>query len=43
MSLIGPERALDGLGTVVAAELTSDIDRFVRKDLEDLFVAQVVQ
>lgn len=41
MSLVGPERALHGLVTVVAAELSSDIDRLVRNHLEDLFVARV--
>lgn len=43
VSLVGPKCALDGLGTAVAAELPSDIDRLVRKDFKDLFVTQVVQ
>lgn len=36
MTLVCAECTLDGLGPVVAAEFASNIDRFVRKHLEDL-------
>lgn len=36
VSLVGTERTLDGLGTVIAAELSRHIDRLLRKHLEDL-------
>lgn len=43
VSLVGPECALDSLGTAVAAKLPSDEDRLTRKNLEDLFLARGVQ
>lgn len=38
MSLVGTQRTLDGLGPVIAAEFARDINRLLRKHLEDLFV-----
>ncbi len=38
MSLVGTERTLNSLGPVVAAELSSDVNRLLREHLEDLFV-----
>lgn len=40
MSFISTERTFHGLGTVVAAELPRDIDRLLRKHLEDLFAVR---
>lgn len=37
VSLVGTERTLHSLGTIVAAELPGHIDRLLRKNLENLF------
>lgn len=41
MSLVRAKSALDGLGTVVAAELSGNVDWFVRKHLENLWRTRV--
>ena len=42
MSLVGAEGTLDGLGTVVTAELPRHIDRLLGKDFEDLCAVRSV-